>query len=133
MRGSAGQRKIVETAPLNPVWLENRVYLPAELAQIKQHSSEIYFLKQTYNMFDNPNLKILAVDYDPVVVFGVATDYCISAAVLGFRNLHKTVYLVTDAIKAVNPDDGRKALKKMRQAGALCMETDDILNSALLR
>ena len=97
---------------MDPVWIENRRYLETELAQILQHPNEIYLLKQTYNMFDNPNLKIFAVDFDPIVVFGVATDYCILAAVLGFRNLNKTVYLIDDAIKAVIPASGKEALVK---------------------
>jgi len=132
MQNSAGQQKIAETAPMDPVWIENRHYSDNEISQILQHPDEIYFLKQSYNMFDNPNLEILSADYDPIVVFGVATDYCILTAVLGFRNLNKTVYLVEDAIKTVNPDDGQKALEKMRTVGAVFININDVLNDFLL-
>ena len=132
MLGSAGHQKIDETAPMDPVWIENNHYSDNEILQILQHPDEIYFLKQTYNMFDNPNLEIISADYDPIVVFGVATDYCVLAAVMGFRNLDKTVYLVEDAIKAVNHENGQKALEKMQTTGAIFIKTDDILNGSLL-
>ncbi|MBU0713688.1 isochorismatase family protein, partial [bacterium] len=131
MQGSAGQQKIDETAAMDPVWIENRRYSDEEISQILQQPEEIYFLKQTYNMFDNPNLEIISADYDPILVFGVATDYCVLAAVMGFRNLNKTVYLVEDAIKAVNHENGQKALEKMRAAGAIIIKTDDILSRIL--
>ncbi|MBN2601220.1 MAG: cysteine hydrolase [Candidatus Marinimicrobia bacterium] len=133
MHGSSGQQKIEETSPMDPVWIENRHYSDNEISQILLHPDEIYFLKQTYNMFDNPNLKILSADFSPIVVFGVATDYCILTAVSGFRSLDKTVYLIEDAIKAVNPDDGQKALEKMRAVGAIFINTNDVLNDFLFQ
>jgi nicotinamidase/pyrazinamidase len=54
-------------------------------------------------------------------VGGLATDYCVQASVLdalarGFR-----VTVLEDAVRAVNlqPDDGARALEKMRAAGAV--------------
>ena len=133
MQGTAGQQKIEETLPMDPVWIGNRHYSDNEISQILLHPDEFYFLKQTYNMFDNPNLEILSADYDPIIVFGVATDYCILKAVSGFRNLDKTVYLIEDAIKAVNPDDGQKALERMRAVSAFFINTNDVLNDLLLQ
>ncbi len=131
MQGSPGQQKIAETMPTNPTWIENRPYSPAELTEILRHPDEIYFLKQTFNMFDNPNLESLVSDFNPIVVFGVATDYCVLAAVMGFLDLGKTVYLVADAVKAVTPEDGQNALKKMQAKGCLIVTTDDIVNGYL--
>ncbi|MGC9364232.1 MAG: cysteine hydrolase family protein [Fidelibacterota bacterium] len=131
MQGSPGQPKIAETMPTNPTWIENRPYSPAELTEILRHPDEIYFLKQTFNMFDNPNLESLVSDFNPIVVFGVATDYCVLAAVMGFLDLGKTVYLVADAVKAVTPEDGQNALKKMQAKGCLIVTTDDIVNGYL--
>lgn len=134
MLGEAGQHKIQETTPQYPLWVENRVYSDKELSKLQKHRHELYFLKQSIDMFDNPNLAKLVDFYDPIVVFGVATDYCILTAVRGFRKLDKTVFLVTDAIKAVNlkPDDGDKALTAMRQIGAIFINTKDILNGKFL-
>jgi nicotinamidase/pyrazinamidase len=134
MLGEVGQQKIRETAPINPTWIENRLYSTAELTSLQQHPHELYFLKQSFDVFDNPNLTKLVAPFDPIIVFGVATDYCVLAAVRGFRKLNKTVFLVTDAIKAVNikPDDGHKAMTAMQQVGAIFINTNDILSGKFL-
>ncbi len=55
-----------------------------------------------------------------VVVCGLATDYCVNATVLDARRLGFEAAVVVDACAAVNlqPDDGEKALARMREAGA---------------
>ena len=65
---------------------------------------------------------------DELYVCGLATDYCVKATVLdalkrGFKTL-----VLTDCIKAVNvnPDDGEKALKEMRDKGAILIESKEI-------
>lgn len=131
MQGSPGQQKIAETMPTNPTWIENRPYSRAELTEILRHPDEIYFLKQSFDMFDNPNLEFLIKDFNPVVVFGVATDYCVRAAAEGFLTRRKTVYLVKDAIKAVTPEEGENALQKMQAKGCIIVTTDDIVNGCL--
>ncbi|OGN01136.1 MAG: hypothetical protein A3B91_02745 [Candidatus Yanofskybacteria bacterium RIFCSPHIGHO2_02_FULL_41_29] len=61
---------------------------------------------------------------------GLATDYCIKAACLDARKIGYTVYLLTDACRAVNlkPTDEADALKEMRQAGVIFTTTDEVLN-----
>jgi len=134
MLGEVGQQKIRETAPINPIWVENRLYSTAELSKLQQHPHELYFQKQSFDVFDNPNLTKLIAPFDTIIVFGVATDYCVLAAVRGFRKLDKTVFLVADAIKAVNikPEDGQKAMTAMQQVGAIFINTNDILSGKFL-
>jgi nicotinamidase/pyrazinamidase len=57
-------------------------------------------------------------------VCGLATDYCVLHTVLDALKLGYTVFLLQDAVRAVNaaPDDGDKALRKMRQHGAIPIE-----------
>ncbi|HDP68785.1 MAG TPA: cysteine hydrolase [Candidatus Marinimicrobia bacterium] len=131
MQGSPGQQKIAETMPTNPTWIENRPYSQKQLTRILQNPDEIYFLKQSFDMFDNPNLEFMVKDFNPVVVFGVATDYCVRTAVTGFLKRKKTVYLVKDAVKAVNPEDGQTALQQMQTNGGILVTTDDIVNGCL--
>jgi nicotinamidase/pyrazinamidase len=54
-----------------------------------------------------------------VVVVGLATDYCVSATALDAARLGYETSLLTDAIAAVDlqPGDGDRALKSMRDAG----------------
>jgi nicotinamidase/pyrazinamidase len=53
-------------------------------------------------------------------VVGLATDYCVRATVLDGLKLGYEVYVITDAMRAVNihADDGVKALDEMAKAGA---------------
>lgn len=131
MQNSNGQKKIPETDPHDPVWINNRHYTDTELSIIKKHVDELYFEKQSYNMFDNPNLEKLAKIFSTVVVFGVATDYCVLAAVIGFRKMNKTVIVVEDAIKPVSIEGEQKALKEMQASGAIFVKTDTIVNGQL--
>lgn len=67
---------------------------------------------------------------DVLVIAGLATDYCVKAAVLDARKLGKKVYVVTDAIRAVNfftPEDGQKALDAMTAAGAILITSEQFL------
>jgi len=134
MLGEVGQQKIRETTPINPIWIENRLYSTTELTKFQKHPHELYFQKQSFDVFDNPNLAKLIAPFDPIIVFGVATDYCVLAAVRGLWRLSKTVFLVTDAINAVNvkPDDGQRAMAAMQQAGAIFTNTKTILNGKFL-
>lgn len=133
MLGEQGQMKIPETANDDILWVDNRQQSPRELDRIRQHPGPVYFRKQSFNVFDNPVINQLIEPYNPIIVFGVATDYCVLAAVKGFLGLGKKVYLITDAIEAVNlkPDDGEKALQEMKQLGAIFIETGDITRRQL--
>jgi len=51
-------------------------------------------------------------------VYGVATDFCIRAAVLGLCRLGITTYVFENAIAGVNPETTEVAIKEMRAAGA---------------
>ena len=55
-----------------------------------------------------------------VVVVGLATDYCVKATALDARSLGYATTVLGDAVRAVDlqPGDGERALKEMRQAGA---------------
>lgn len=55
-----------------------------------------------------------------LIVDGLATDYCVKAGVLDARKQGLTVYVVKDAIRAVeaNRGDRRRAIREMKRAGA---------------
>jgi nicotinamidase/pyrazinamidase len=66
------------------------------------------------------------LDIGDVYLCGLATDYCVlysalDAAAQGFR-----VYLLEDAVRAVNAVSEQKALEAMRKAGVSMLNTGDI-------
>lgn len=89
------------------------------LADALDHD-QIIIEKQSYDVFDNPNTRALirASGCTRFTVFGVATDYCVRAAVLGLCKLGHHVTVVEDAIRGVGPETTAKALSEMKQAGA---------------
>jgi nicotinamidase/pyrazinamidase len=58
---------------------------------------------------------------DTLIVAGLATDYCVQASVLDACKHGFCTVVYLPAVRAVNlqPDDGDKAIAKMRAAGAL--------------
>lgn len=55
-----------------------------------------------------------------IYVAGLATDYCVRNTVLDALDKGFRVYLIADAVRAVNlrPDDGPKAIEEMTRRGA---------------
>jgi nicotinamidase/pyrazinamidase len=127
MDGTEGQKKVPSTAPRNPLWIPNTAVALREIAgKAWAHAGEVYFEKQSYDVFHNPNTAEVLRTAEEAVVYGVATDYCVRAAVLGLRKLGVRVAVVRDAIAAVevNPGDGTRALKDMEDAGAVFISAE---------
>ncbi|MBM3959674.1 MAG: nicotinamidase [SAR202 cluster bacterium] len=76
-----------------------------------------------YSGFLDSNLEaeLRSAGIERVFVGGLATDYCVLNTVLDARKLKFEVYVMTDAIAAVNvrPGDGEAALRRMTRAGAV--------------
>ena len=64
-----------------------------------------------------------------VYVLGLATDYCVKFTVLDAITEGFKTYLVEDASRGVNmqKDDSKNAIKEMQDAGALIIQSSDIL------
>lgn len=109
---------------------------------LKTESIAHYFHKATspekddYSEFEGKDAKGRTLDdllrsygVDKVYVVGLATDYCVLETVLDGIKYGYDVYVVTDAMRAVNvtPGDGEKALQKMAQHGAHLVTSDGVL------
>jgi nicotinamidase-related amidase len=59
---------------------------------------------------------------------GLATDYCVLNTVREARKAGMDVYVLADAVRAVNvnPDDGEKALKEMKEKRAKLITTGNL-------
>lgn len=71
-------------------------------------------------------------DVKRLYVTGLATDYCVKATVLDALKNGYAVYVITDAVRAVNvePDDGANALEEMKRNGAHLVTSRDMLKYA---
>ena len=139
MDGTDGQKKIPETPVithypsmydpsldlLREAYIENKAYSASEL-KAKMSVFAVYFEKQDINVFSNANANLLT-RFDASVVYGVATEYCVKAAVLGMRQRGIDVLVVEDAIKGINPKGEFYAIEEMKAAGAKFIKTKDVL------
>jgi nicotinamidase/pyrazinamidase len=107
LRGTRGAEKILETKQRDPLPLSLVPYPPGLLPELIRNRREILLLKKNFNVFTNPNTDALldALDPEEIVVFGVATDVCDDAAILGFLQRGRRVVFVEDAARGL--DDAR--------------------------
>ncbi|MDO8741030.1 MAG: isochorismatase family protein [Candidatus Woesearchaeota archaeon] len=104
----------------------------------KKENLPVYFEKQNYDVFTNPAadyffqrlLKARRFDKE-AVVYGVATDYCVKAAVLGMQQRGVQCYVVEDAIKGVDPKTTEAAIEEMKKAGAKFINTKKVLEEII--
>jgi nicotinamidase/pyrazinamidase len=96
-------------------------------------NGSLMFEKQSYDIFTNPALELFLkfADVKEAVVYGVATDYCVKAAVLGMQTRGIQCYVVEDAIKGITPETTKKALDKMKEAGARFVNTNQVLEDMI--
>lgn len=93
----------------------------------------VYFRKQSYDVFTNPAFPVFLdmADVKQAVVYGVATDYCVKAAVLGMQQRDIQCYVIEDAIKGVEEATTKAALEEMAKAGAKFVKTKQVLEGKL--
>ena len=81
-----------------------------------------------YSAFDETDLaaRLHQQNVEEVVVGGLATDYCVKSTVLDALKNGFKVKALKDAIRAVDlqPGDGERAIKEMRDAGAEIVERE---------
>jgi nicotinamidase/pyrazinamidase len=122
MDGTDGQRKIDETAPRAPLFVENRPLSDAEIEAAAAHQGDVIIEKQLVDVFEgNCNThKLLAKlleNHRDVVVYGVCTDVCVDHVVRGLLPFGPRLHVVIDAIAALDPERGRSCLRDWRAAG----------------
>ncbi|WP_442496763.1 isochorismatase family protein [Methylobacter sp. sgz302048] len=95
------------------------LHLPASV-QIISAGTEVE--RDGYSAFETPVCKqqLDSVGARRLFVGGLATDYCVLNTVRDALALNYPVFLLTDAVRAINvqPQDGQKAIDEMIQKGA---------------
>lgn len=86
--------------------------------------------KEAYSAFDGTDLDLALrrLQLRRLFVGGLATDYCVLETVRDALRLRYAVFLLADAIRAVNlhPDDGADAERAMLRAGAVAIHFEEI-------
>ena len=90
--------------------------------------------QEAYSGFQGTDLdaRLREMGVRRLFIGGLATDYCVKQTVLDALRLGYRVYLLTDAIRAVDvqPGDGDAAIDEMLRAGALPLTLSDLAEEA---
>lgn len=137
MRGTAGQKKIPETALKDPLVIEPKKQDPRRLAErVRAHRGDLLFHKHRFDVFTNPNVEpaVGAIDPDDVVLYGVATDVCDKAALEGLfqRRPHTRLFVVTDAVKGIDKDASEHLLREWGEEGVRLVRTEEVVEGGLV-
>jgi nicotinamidase/pyrazinamidase len=131
LRGTRGAEKILETKQRDPLPLALVPFPPGLVPGLIDGRREILLLKKNFDVFTNPNTAplVTALDPDEIIVFGVATDVCDDAAILGFLQRGRRVRFVEDAARGL--DDARTAacLATWRDRGVEFSTAEEVIRS----
>lgn len=130
LAGTPGQRKLAETS-LDPQFtIPNRPGV--ELPQAGDYR-QIVLEKQKFDVFTNPNADVLLAQLGKraVILYGVVTEICVSAAARGLLDRGYNVTVVEDAIRHLDPQEGLDFLQEVRRRGGRLANSDSLLNSSV--
>lgn len=132
MANSPGAKKIKETAPLNPIWVDSNKLSKEEIEGIiSQSGREVIFRKQQFDVFSNTNAENLLNHIDPkkIFIYGVALDVCVAHAVNGMlkTKMKSQLYIVEDAVQAIYKKTGNQYLSDWEAKGV------KLINSAKVK
>ncbi|TAN51261.1 MAG: isochorismatase family protein [Methylococcaceae bacterium] len=86
--------------------------------------------QEAYSSFGGGRLHALlqAAGSRRLFIGGLTTDYCVLNSVKDALRLHYAVFLLVDAVRAVNaqPDDGCRALQEMTRLGAVRIRYEEL-------
>lgn len=100
--------------------------LPSDLQKYQQ----VLLEKQTLNIFQTRHADELVKrlgSKSEFIVFGVTTEYCVRFAARGLLERGRRVSIVEDAVEAIKPEDGARAISELRGLGARVINTDQAL------
>ena len=129
LRGTRGAHKVAETEQDDPVPLALVPYPPGLVPRLLGNRREILLLKKSFDVFTNPNAQVVldTLDPDEVVLFGVATDVCDDAAVLGLLQRGRRVRFVEDAARGLDEVRTRACTTVWRERGVEFTTVDAVV------
>ena len=126
-----GHDKIKETVVRGAIAVPNKKLDRIKAKKLKKVENLI-IEKQKHNVFSNPNLRPILNGTKKAYVYGVATDYCVKAAVLGLRKMGVETYVIKDAIKPVFKKNEKRDFALFRKKGAKFLTTQQLLKKKVL-
>ncbi len=124
MVGTDGQERVPETADPDSVVLGPAEQLTGILPP------HLTLQKREFDVFSRPDADALIARYNlstpTFIVYGVATDYCVRAAVEGLLARHCHVALVADAVRAIDPARESELMTDWARRGVLLTMTEVI-------
>jgi nicotinamidase/pyrazinamidase len=136
MRGTPGQQQIDATAPWNPLYFESRSYTRAEVENLlRGQRGEIVIKKQALDPFSNPATAIILDLLAPqtVIVFGVATDFCVDRAIMGLSDGTRRVCFVRDASQPINAEGAQRCEAEWRRRGVEFVTTAEVVEQRVVQ
>ena len=122
LAGTPGQERVAATKCAESVVLDVDQRLTGDLPR------HLTLLKHELDVFSRLDADDLIARYNQIqptfVVYGVATDYCVKAAVNGLLDRKCRVAVVVDAIRAINPTVEAELLTDWAHRGALLTVTN---------
>ena len=131
LRGTRGAEKIAETQQEDPLPLALLPYPPGLIPGLIEGRRELLLLKKNFDVFTNPNTQALvdALDPEEIVLFGVATDVCDNAAILGFLQRGRRVRFVEDAARGLDERRTAACLADWRERGVDFTTADGVVRT----
>lgn len=131
LRGTPGAAKIPETQQADPLPLSLTPYPPALVGELVRGRRELLLLKKSFDAFTNPSADALVATLDPseVIVFGVATDVCDHAAIMGLVRRGRRVAFVEDAARGLDDARVARCLAEWRESGVRFTSVDEVVAS----
>jgi nicotinamidase/pyrazinamidase len=124
MAGTEGAQRVAATACPDSVVLGPGQRLEGDLP------AHLTLQKREFDVFSRPDADELIARYArqgvTFVVYGVATDYCVRAAVEGLLARGHRVALVADAVRAIDPAVEADLLTDWARRGVLLTRTDAV-------
>ncbi len=137
LRGTAGQRKIAETALRDALVIEPEPQNRNALTdKVRGAGGDILFHKHRFDVFTNGNvLPVLDVlDPNDVVLYGVALDVCDKYAIEGLleHRPQARLFAVADAMKPIDRDAAEHLLKEWGEEGVRLVKTSEVVVGGLV-
>jgi nicotinamidase/pyrazinamidase len=132
MRSTKGAQYIEATKPGHPLIVDWKTDAPS--AEQVTSSREMVIYKDAFNVFEgNPHVETLLQSLSPkrILVYGVATNFCVHDAACGLAERGYPVTVISDAVKEIPVESGPRSLIEVlshwERSGIQTMTTEALI------